>query len=158
MIRRKVVKKQAGAVLVIGLVFLLIMTVVGVTAIQSSTMQERMAGNASDRNEVFQNAETVLQYGENQVIAQDCAYLDSNTHNPPDPNEPENWVGGITPYEEKISKGVYVLTRVPPQQGDDESEIAEDDETCGGFYFVTAKDESDKGMTVVVRSTVLKRY
>ncbi|MBK1723742.1 pilus assembly PilX family protein [Thiocystis violacea] len=153
---RKFAKQQAGVVLVVGLIFLLLMTIIGVTAIQSSTMQERMAGNASDRNEVFQSAEVALQTGEAQVINQDCAFLDSHTYARPDPDNVESW-NGSEDVDSDFSS-VYVLTRVPPQLSEDESGTAEDDETCGGFYFVTAKAESAKGMTVVVQSTVFKKY
>ena len=42
--------RQRGAVLVVALLMLLIMTVLGVTAMQMSRMEERMAGNSRDIN------------------------------------------------------------------------------------------------------------
>lgn len=159
-------KRQTGVVLVIGLVFLLIMTIIGVTAIRSSTMQERMAGNASDRNLVFQFAEAALQQGEDEVIGQDCVSLQANTAGQPDPDATD-WSGdNVVPCEDDCNCKPdecehnihYALTRVPPQQSEDESEEAEAEGTCGGFYFVTAKAESPKGMTVVLQSTVFKRF
>lgn len=159
MTMRANIKKQTGVVLVIGLVFLLIMTIVGVTAIRSSTMQERMAGNASDRNLAFQNAESALQVGETQVITQNCAFLNANTASQPDPDDTDNWTGAnVFTLDTSYPNRAYALTRVPPQQSEDESEEAEADDTCGGFYFVTAKAESPKGMTVVLQSTVFKRF
>lgn len=55
---------QSGTVLIIALVFLLLMTLVGVAAMQGTTLQERMAGNHRDRNLAFQAAEAALREGE----------------------------------------------------------------------------------------------
>lgn len=57
-------RKQCGSVLAIALIFLLLMTLIGVTAMRTSTMQERMAGNMRDRNLAFQAAEMALREGE----------------------------------------------------------------------------------------------
>lgn len=56
--------RQQGAVLLISLVFLLLLTVIGLSAIQSSTLQERMAGNANDVNTAFQAAEAGIRQAE----------------------------------------------------------------------------------------------
>lgn len=55
---------QSGAVLIIGLVFLVLLTMIGMTAMQVTTMQEKMAANARDRDLAFQNAEAGLRNGE----------------------------------------------------------------------------------------------
>jgi type IV pilus assembly protein PilX len=55
---------QRGAVLVVALVFLLVSTVLGVTAMSSTNLQERMAGNLRDSNLAFQAAESALRDGE----------------------------------------------------------------------------------------------
>lgn len=60
--------KQQGAVLVVGLVFLVLLTLIGITTMQVSTMQERMAGNARDHDLAFQNAEAGLRNGENYLL------------------------------------------------------------------------------------------
>ncbi len=57
-------RQQRGAVLFVGLIILLLMTMIGVTAIQVTTQQERMAGNLRDRNIAFQAAEIGLIEGE----------------------------------------------------------------------------------------------
>lgn len=51
-------KRQEGAVLVISLVLLLVLTLIGVAGMSSSTMQERMAANAQNSNRAFQGAES----------------------------------------------------------------------------------------------------
>lgn len=55
---------QRGAVLFVALILLLILTLIGVTSMQTTTLQERMAGNIRDVNLAFQAAETALREGE----------------------------------------------------------------------------------------------
>ena len=59
--------RQKGVVLVIGLVFLLIMTIIGVSAIRSTTLDEKIAGNARDRSLAFQAAEAALRDAERDI-------------------------------------------------------------------------------------------
>ena len=51
---------QHGSALIIGLIFLVLLTVVGITAMQTTTLEEKMAGNQRDRSVAFQAAETAL--------------------------------------------------------------------------------------------------
>ena len=55
---------QSGAVLAISLIMLVVLTLLGVTAMQSTTMEERMAGNLRDRNLAFQASEGALMLAE----------------------------------------------------------------------------------------------
>jgi type IV pilus assembly protein PilX len=58
---------QRGAVLVVSLLMLLVMTVVGVVGIGTATLEERMAANNRDREVAFQAAEYALRDGERYV-------------------------------------------------------------------------------------------
>lgn len=58
---------QRGAVLLVGLVMLLMMTIVGLAAMRGSSMQELMAGNMRDHNLAFQAAEAALRAGEEEL-------------------------------------------------------------------------------------------
>jgi type IV pilus assembly protein PilX len=58
---------QSGAVLAISLIILLLLTLIGVTAMQSTGLEEKMAGNLRDRNLAFQAAETALREGERET-------------------------------------------------------------------------------------------
>lgn len=51
---------QRGAVLVTALVFLVILTLLGITSMSTNTLEERMAGNSQDANRAFQAAESGL--------------------------------------------------------------------------------------------------
>ena len=53
--------------MVISLVMLLLLTLIGVTAIQVTSLQEKMASNARDANIAFQAAEGALRQGEANI-------------------------------------------------------------------------------------------
>ena len=57
---RTIGRRQHGAILIITLLFLVILTMLGVTAMTSSTMEERMAGNTRDSAIALQAAEAAL--------------------------------------------------------------------------------------------------
>lgn len=61
------VKNQAGVVLFICLVMLLLLTLLGVSSIQTTSLEQVMARNAVDSNLAFQAAESALLDGENFV-------------------------------------------------------------------------------------------
>lgn len=60
-------RAQQGAVLVISLILLLVMTLLGLAAMQITRMEERMAGNLRDTNIAFQGAEAGLRDAENRL-------------------------------------------------------------------------------------------
>lgn len=55
---------ERGSVLIVSLIFLLLLTIIGVGAMQSATLQERMAGSTKDSNTAFQAAEAALRSAE----------------------------------------------------------------------------------------------
>lgn len=69
------VAPQRGAVLIVAMIFVLLMTVVGLSAIRGSGMQEAMAGNMRHMQLNFQAAEAGLRLGEAKV---DVRTLDEN--------------------------------------------------------------------------------
>lgn len=62
-------KSQQGAILVISLLLLLVMTVLGIAVMRMTRMQERMAGNTRDLNIALQGAESALRDGEARIRA-----------------------------------------------------------------------------------------
>ncbi|WP_460144553.1 pilus assembly PilX family protein [Pseudomonas sp. S2_A02] len=58
---------QRGMALLVSLVFLLVLTLIGLSSMQSATLQEKMAGSVILRNQSFQGAEAVLRVGESAV-------------------------------------------------------------------------------------------
>lgn len=58
---------QRGMALIISLVFMLMLAIIGASALRGTLLQERMAGNTRDTNTAFQAAEAALRAGE-QVL------------------------------------------------------------------------------------------
>jgi|SRR6056297_1720735 len=59
--------RQRGAALFISLMFLIILTLIGISAANVGIMQERMAGSVRDTNIAFQEAEATLRGVEQRV-------------------------------------------------------------------------------------------
>ena len=57
---RSPLRRQSGAVLAVSLIMLLILSLIGASSSQNIGLNERMAGNARDRNLAFQAAESAL--------------------------------------------------------------------------------------------------
>ena len=159
--------RERGAVLIVALVFLVIMTVLGVTAMRTTTLQERMAGNVRDSNLAFQSAEAALREGE-QFLQQ--ATL-----------PPFNGANGLLPMEEDAGQvtfwnayawngngrvtasvaGVieaprYVIEELPalPAEGDSAKFGALPDV---GFYRVTARAAGGTQDAVSILQTTYRR-
>jgi type IV pilus assembly protein PilX len=66
-IQYNLVKKEQGVVLFMSLVMLLIITVLGLSSVQTAGMQERMARNSRDSNLAFVSAEAALKTAESIV-------------------------------------------------------------------------------------------
>lgn len=56
--------KQKGTVLIISLIMLVVLTVLGLSAMRSTSLEETMAGNMRSENVAFQAAEAGLRAGE----------------------------------------------------------------------------------------------
>ena len=75
-------ERQSGAVLLVAMVILVILTLLGVTVMHTTSLQERMASNTQEQVHAFQAAETGL----NQAFADNLAYDLTSTY-----------TGGATP-------------------------------------------------------------
>jgi type IV pilus assembly protein PilX len=64
---RLIATRQRGAVLVVSLLLLLVMTLLGLGASQSTRLQERMAGNQRDQEVALQGAEASLRAAERRL-------------------------------------------------------------------------------------------
>jgi type IV pilus assembly protein PilX len=62
--RLKARQGENGSALVIGIVFLLVLTILGLVGMQGSILQERMTGNTRDRETAFRAAEAALREAE----------------------------------------------------------------------------------------------
>lgn len=90
--RSRGARRQSGAVLVIGLIILVVLTLLGVQGMRTNVAQERMAGNMRERNLAFQAAEAALRTGEAQNPAgvSNFLALPSPAASPGDPEAAAN--------------------------------------------------------------------
>lgn len=100
--------KQKGSVLIVSLLILVVLTMIGVSSMSSSSLQEKMAGNFRDRQIAFQSAEIALAYAEDHVkdIVSNAVFDDSDgyyefKHGPSSYNaHDETWWDGTKDYRE----------------------------------------------------------
>ncbi len=86
--------KQNGVALITAMIFLTILTLLGVTGMQSSTLQGKMAGNIQLSNQAFGYAEAGLAhairfYQDNGSVL-NKTLSQENCHKLPDPPSPDN--------------------------------------------------------------------
>jgi len=75
-------RKEHGAALIFALVMLLLLTILGITAVTTSSLQEKMAGNMRDQYMAQQAGDSILRDGQSLVFNQ----TDKPTPScPPDP-------------------------------------------------------------------------
>ncbi len=68
------IKQQHGAVLVMSLLMLFVLTLIGVSSISTTTMEEKMSGNTRNRHLALQAAETAISDAER--------FIKNNINNP----------------------------------------------------------------------------
>ena len=68
-------KKQAGVVLVVALVMLVVLTLIGVTSMSSSTLEMKVASNMQQHNVAFQAAQSRLAFATAKDDANPINYL-----------------------------------------------------------------------------------
>jgi type IV pilus assembly protein PilX len=170
--------KEQGAVLIIALVMLLILTLLGVSVMESSVVEERMAGNNLDRNIAFQAAEASLRAGEARV---------ASFGNRPEP------ISGVTPGSVSVLDRVNATGAIEPNwwagknqawwitngteyneafegtRGNPRFIIEEYDEVCDGavdptirqckiIYRVTSIARGGRNAGVLLQSLFARRY
>ena len=64
----RVPHQQHGVALIVALILLVVVTIIGLAAIRTSTLQEKMAGNTFDRTQAFQVAEATLQLASATIL------------------------------------------------------------------------------------------
>lgn len=112
------VRHQKGVVLLVSLLFLLLLTLLGVSSMQNATLQEKMAGSVTNRNVTFQGAESALRQGESRIISPGfqlavCTPL-ANCAPPTDSltvTEAGNGASG-RPWEAALGGGLYTVQNI----------------------------------------------
>lgn len=110
-------KRQQGVALLMGLVLLLIMTLLGVSAMRGTTLQERMAGALHDQNLALQRAETAMRAAEDALVANPTVdFSKDGWYNANGVNgDPPDWINKAT---EETEIGDNKVATVKPDNAD----------------------------------------
>jgi len=169
----KCTASQRGAVLIVCLVFMLILTIISVTSLQTSTLQERMAGNMKDTTIAFQAAEAALRNAENLLRTGVSGFSGSNGRylSCPDPGDTRaackipDWQdyasNGWLSLDKKIPDSakqpefiIQQLNRSTSKVGPlDSDRVVSND----GFYRVIARGYGASDRSMVVLTTTFNR-
>lgn len=154
---------QRGAVLVVGLLLLVVLTLIGVASMQMTTLQERMAGNMREQEQAFQSAEAALRAGETFLRTTDPlpAFVGAGGLYPePDPkaplwNQKSTWGGdGSRPYTGTLSVGLpnprFIIEQLPYDELSGGSLATDDEIPTLSVYRVTARGTGALERAVVV--------
>ena len=86
--------RQSGVALFISLVLLLVLTIIGVSSVQTTSLEVRMSRNEHDTLLAFQAAESALRDAENNLLGITSTAPFNNTgglYQVADMGDPENW-------------------------------------------------------------------
>lgn len=159
------VRNQRGAVLMVALIMLLLMSLIATTGAKTSLLEEKMAGNNRERNLAFQSAETALNAAET-FLAQNAALnfsaagtngLYSETGAPPTQNDNWSTFNTVTYSSASLShvagNPLYVVQRV--RSIPDSYEASDYRESQ--LYRITARGAGGTSNSVVVVQAVYRK-
>lgn len=112
---------QQGAILIVALVMLLLVTIIGLASMRGTSLQERMAGNLRDQELALQAAEAALRKGEATVTAK----FEANTLNTLGVAEE---TGAYTSFPGVAKDPSYTLTQLATLTTSTEAGVATDDQ------------------------------
>lgn len=164
--------RQRGATLIIGLLFLVLLTILGMSAMNLSTLEERMSGNTRDRSLAFQAAEAALR--DCEVVLQGAntpAFLTTaNTSGLYVPQIGQNWWEAInwTSANSRVFSGTLsgvssqprcIIEELPYTTGmaGNQSLRAGQQQEDSGIYRITARAVGVNANTVVMLQSMYKR-
>lgn len=174
--------KQQGAVLVVSLILLLVMTMLGLSGMRTTTLEERMGGNTRNKETAFQAGEAVLREGESNLLALTAAPLataDGSTGvwllDAPDPDTTNAiawwkestrdaawWSANALSYSDTlagVSSGPRYLVEEAAFVSDSITQGQQLDESGKTFYRVTARATGGDDLArVLLQSTYARRY
>lgn len=165
-------QSQQGAVLFIALIMLLVMTLIGVTSLNSTLMEERMAGNMREINIAFQSAEAALREGEKYLEGATLPSFDGTNglYKPATAGNPQVWdvetnwntsgssstqySGAIPDLAAQPRYMIEELPAVPAPGGTTTSDTPAPDT---GMYRVTARSLGRSDTTIIMLQSTYKR-
>ena len=166
--------QQRGAVLIVVLIFMLIISLLGVASMRNATMQERMAGNNKDMNIAFQAAEAAVREAETAMTVLSNIDFDGSNGlylSCPDPTDTST-ACSEPDWQQRNSAGWKVIDDDIPDVSRQPEYIIEQisatiepgasldsDRTIStqGYYRVTARGYGQSDRTMAVLTTTYRR-
>lgn len=161
---------EQGSALVIALVMLVVLTLMAIAGMQTTSIQERMAGNLRDKNLAFQSAEAALR--EAELFLQSAVLPEFNGTNGlyeytsfdrDDWTDPDFWSNSTNYYEYEISIDEvatlpkYIIEELPPVPEEVPNLAADEPIPDSAMYRVTAQAVGGTEGAVVILQTTYKR-
>lgn len=160
--------RQKGATLIVSLIFLVVLSIIGLAGMDVTSLEEKMAGNMRDRNASFQAAEAAIQEAEalvstfNNTIAFDGTNglyelpKDGtkrwNTVDWEDGNEVRFYQG--TGFEELNFQTSYIIEFLTQDINSLQQGVPNNGKN---FYRITARSVGLSGASEVILQSVYKR-
>ncbi len=171
------ISNERGVVLIAGLMILLILSLIGVTAMQATTLEERMANNFAQRSLAFQAAEAALRdaeaflSGQSITSLQALSFSDAGTnglYSPASPSSTPVWesvvwsddaktkVYSATGLDDVAAQPRYIIERLLPNRCD--PPVDENLPKCQMVFRISARGVGANEISVVMlQSTCLSR-
>jgi len=163
--------QQRGVVLFVSLVMLMVMTLIGVTGMQNSSMEEKMVANMRDIDLSFQAAEAALREAETSLQVAVLKEFDgSNTglYQPATRDNPPLWEvdttwnsAGAVPYTGSLpylsAQPLYIIEELPPVPDPDGSVAADEPLPETRVYRVTARGVGGTDKAITMLQAAFKR-
>jgi len=167
------IQKQCGAVLFVSLIMLLLMTLIGVSGMQTTVLEERMAGNFKDRNMALQAAESTLRAAESYLNTESLLppFTGSELgHYQPTSSGAARWdesvidwsdtANDVIAYQGSLNNisadPVYIIEEMPPIN-ESGSSLETGTALQNRYYRVTSRAVGGTGTAVVILQSVYKR-
>lgn len=158
--------RQRGVALIVTMVFLIILTYLGISTIQDTNLEEKMASNLYHSNNAFQSAEAVLRDGEDRLTNATLPPFDNTDGFFDESYDLNSFIGSSASWDScsgwqacQTFAGVktgYVIQEMPAINTDDSLEAGTPQDT-ERYYRVTAKAESINTAAVVVLQSTYRR-
>ncbi len=172
--------KQTGAALIVSLIILVLMTLLGLSSIRTSSLEEKMTTNLRDQELAFQAAEIALRDAEKRIsalVAEPIATQDGSNENTWATNAMDSTPSNATPWWMERDEAWWNANGVasvnvanvatPPRYVieklvfDKDSEIVGSNSPIEGliYYRITARGTGGSDQArVLLQSTVVKRF
>jgi type IV pilus assembly protein PilX len=164
-------KQQQGVVLIVSLILLVLVTLISVSSMKNTVLEEKMAGNYKDKNSAFQAAEAALREGESYIAnTVTLPFFDGNTTGlyPPTLTGAARWdsvnwdssSGEVINYSGNLpnvaSPPMYIIEELPtvPTPGSSlEASVADENK----YFRITTKAVGDTENSAVTLQSTYKR-